>query len=144
MSTKPTIAFFGLGTMGGGMARRLLGAGYTVSVWNRDPAKTAPFANEGAKVAPTPRDAAANADILHLGPNGAGATLKLINNFVCGVQAATLGEAFAMVERTGLNPEKALPLILNGNAGSPLVKAFGGRITTNDPGVYFHLELMAK
>ena len=31
--------------------------------------------------------------IVHLGPTGSGALVKLINNFVCGVQAAALAEA---------------------------------------------------
>ena len=32
-----SIAFLGLGTMGGGMAARLAGAGFRVTVWNRNP-----------------------------------------------------------------------------------------------------------
>ena len=31
--------------------------------------------------------------IIHLGPTGSGAMIKLINNFVCGVQVAALAEA---------------------------------------------------
>ena len=37
--------------------------------------------------------------MVHLGPNGSGALMKLINNFVCGVEAATFAEAMALVER---------------------------------------------
>ena len=33
------IAFIGLGTMGRGIVRNLLGAGHTVTVWNRSPLK---------------------------------------------------------------------------------------------------------
>ena len=33
--------------------------------------------------------------IIHLGPVGSGALVKLINNFLCGVQAASLAEAIA-------------------------------------------------
>jgi len=36
--------------------------------------------------------------IHHLGPTGSGALLKLINNFLCGVQAASLAEALAVIE----------------------------------------------
>ena len=32
---KRSVAFIGTGLMGGPMARRLLGAGFSVSVWNR-------------------------------------------------------------------------------------------------------------
>jgi 3-hydroxyisobutyrate dehydrogenase len=59
----PRIAFLGLGTMGTGMARRLLGAGYPLTVYNRSPDKTGPLVSEGAKAARTPREAAADADI---------------------------------------------------------------------------------
>ena len=41
-------------------------------------------------------------DIVHLGPIGSGARMKLVNNFVCGVQAAALAEALAFVEGSGL------------------------------------------
>ena len=47
-------------------------------------------------------------DVVHLGPNGSGALLKLINNFLCGVQAASLAEATSLIEAGGLDREKAL------------------------------------
>src|ERR1039458_2852060 len=37
--------------------------------------------------------------VVHLGPTGSGALLKLINNFICGVQVASLAEAMALVAR---------------------------------------------
>ncbi len=40
--TKPRVAFLGLGTMGSGMARRLLGAGFPLTVYNRSAGKAAP------------------------------------------------------------------------------------------------------
>jgi len=40
---------------------------------------------------------------VHVGPTGSGALLKLINNFMCGVQLASLGEAMAMAQRSGLD-----------------------------------------
>src|SRR5688572_26888524 len=60
----PSIGFIGLGIMGGGMTRRLLGAGFPLTVYNRNPAKSAPLAASGARVAATPRDASAGADIV--------------------------------------------------------------------------------
>ena len=53
-------------------------------------------------------------EIIHLGPVGSGAVLKLINNFLCGVQAAALAEAYAFIAREKLDADKALPLLLNG------------------------------
>jgi len=46
---KQRVALFGLGLMGTGMARRLLGAGFPLSVYNRNSAKAAPLAAEGAR-----------------------------------------------------------------------------------------------
>ena len=88
--------------------------------------------------------AAMGKTILPLGPVGSGALLKLINNFVCGVQVAALAEAMAMIERSGLDRAKALEIIANGAPGSPLVKAVSTRMTTQDFTPNFLLRLMAK
>ncbi len=228
--------------MGSGMARQLLRKGFPLTVYNRNPDKSKPFAAEGASVASSPCEAAVHANviismvaddnasrdlwlgrngalatvapgtvciecstvtaawvqelaaavesrgcefldapvtgskmqaangelnflvggspvtlekvspvlaamgksILPLGPVGSGALLKLINNFVCGVQIAALAEAMAMIERSGLDRAKALEVIANGAPGSPLVKAVATRMTTPDYTPNFLLRLMAK
>jgi 3-hydroxyisobutyrate dehydrogenase len=238
--TKPRIAFLGLGLMGSGMARRLLNAGFPLTVFNRDAAKSSPFAAEGARIAATPREASADAKIVismladdtasrsvwlgengalagaqpgtvliesgtvtvgwvqelhaaakarncglldapvtgskpqaesgdlcflvggntatlekvgpalaamsrsitHLGPAGSGALI--INNFLCGVQAASLAEAVGMIERGGLDRAKALEVLASGAPGSPLLKNFSGRMTARDYSPLFKLRLMAK
>jgi 3-hydroxyisobutyrate dehydrogenase len=240
--SKSPVAFFGLGIMGSGMARRLLGAGFPLTVYNRNREKAVPFKAEGAKVAVSPGKAAAGAQILismvaddeasrslwlgnegalaaaakgsllvecstlsvgwvrelaaaatkrgcefldapvtgskthaasgelnfliggtakpferarpvlsamgrsmtHVGPIGSGALLKLINNFLCGVQAVSLAEAIAVIEQSGLDRTKALELIVNGTPGSPLFKAISGRMTARDYTPHFLLSLMAK
>lgn len=45
------LGFVGLGLMGDPMTRRLLGAGFPVTVWNRSPAKHAPLVAAGARAA---------------------------------------------------------------------------------------------
>src|SRR5476649_805914 len=62
--SKPRIAFLGLGIMGGGMARNLLTKGFPLTVFNRNPEKSKPFTAEGAGVASSPREAAADANII--------------------------------------------------------------------------------
>ena len=57
------IAFLGLGNMGTPMARHLLKAGHEVTVWNRTLSKAAELQASGAKVAPTPGEAAQTAEI---------------------------------------------------------------------------------
>ena len=59
-----SLAFLGLGLMGANMAARLLAAGHTLTVYNRSAAKAAPLAAAGARVAATPREAAAGAEII--------------------------------------------------------------------------------
>ncbi|MFN3989799.1 MAG: NAD(P)-dependent oxidoreductase [Erythrobacter sp.] len=68
MSTQPTIAFIGLGVMGGPMAGHLLRAGMTVTAYNRSPERAEHWrglwASEGLRVtfAATPAEAARGAD----------------------------------------------------------------------------------
>jgi len=83
-------------------------------------------------------------EAIHLGPIGSGARMKLVNNFVCGVQAATLAEALAFVEASGLDVGKAVTVLANGAPGSPLVKALSARMTARDYRVLFMLSLMRK
>ena len=58
------IGFLGMGLMGAPMARRLLGAGHDVAVWNRTRVKAEPLAADGAEVAGTPAEAAAGRDVV--------------------------------------------------------------------------------
>lgn len=55
------VAFLGLGNMGLPMARNILQAGHELTVWNRSHDKAAQLANDGARLAASPREAAQNA-----------------------------------------------------------------------------------
>lgn len=241
----PRVAFLGLGLMGAGMAGRLAGAGFSLAVYNRDAAKARSLAALGARVAATPAEAAAGAElifsmvaddaaaravwlgdagalaaasrgavlvecstvsvgwireldaaaqargaglavldapvtgsrphaaagelaflvggpaealakarpalaamgraVLPTGPAGSGARLKLINNFLCGVQVAAFAEALVMIERGGLDRAAALGVLTGGAPGSPLVRAMAERMGAASPvEPQFHLALMAK
>ncbi|MGA2581872.1 MAG: NAD(P)-dependent oxidoreductase [Tepidisphaeraceae bacterium] len=242
MSQKSKIAFMGLGIMGSGMAGRLLDGGFPLTVYNRSRERSAPLEAKGARVAGTPREAGANAEIIismvaddaasralwlgpdgalagakpgtliiesstvsvgwirelgelaiknklemldapvtgsrgaagagqlvflvggesaalqratpalsamgrdtmHLGALGSGALMKLINNFVCGVQLVSLAEAVAMIQRSDLDFPKALAVLTDGAPGSPLVKMIGARMAARDYTPNFLLHLMAK
>ena len=82
--------------------------------------------------------------LLHLGPVGSGAVIKLVNNFVCGVQVAALAEAIALIEHSGLQREQALSVLTEGAPGSPLVKGVSQRMLQRDYGVHFRAALMGK
>ena len=57
-----------------------------------------------------------------LGPAGAGATWKLINNQLVAAQIAALAEALDVARKAGFRPVQISSLILNGAALSPIVK----------------------
>lgn len=236
------IAILGVGTMGAGMAKNLLAAGFSVTVYNRTRAKAEALGPAGARIAATPADAVRDADVIltmlsdedasratytgaHgalanakpgavliesstvtpkwiaelaelakarslelldapvtgsraqaeageltflvggdaealecvrpvlaamskqivlLGPSGSGARMKLINNFLCGVQVASLAEGLAWIERSGLDREVALRVLRNGAPGSPLLGAISARMVEAKYDVNFLLSLMDK
>jgi 3-hydroxyisobutyrate dehydrogenase len=92
----------------------------------------------------TPVLKAMGRDVVHVGPAGSGARLKLINNFLSGSQVAALAEALSLIERSGLDREKALGVLTEGAPGSPLVKLLSGRMTARQYEPNFVLRLMAK
>ena len=228
--------------MGGGMATRLLSAGFPLSVYNRSRERTEKFAKAGAFVAASAREAVARAEIvismvaddaasrcvwlgaegalagtvggsllmesstlsvdwvrelaaaatekkcefldapvtgtkphaasgelffmvggssagfarardilsilgreaLYLGPNGSGALLKLINNFICGVQAASFAEAMSLIRLSGLDRDKSVSVLANSALASPLIKRIMAAMAADDFTANFPLKLMTK
>jgi len=61
-------------------------------------------AEDFAKVEPVLKDLGEN--VFHVGPLGAGHTLKLINNFFAMTTACAMSEAFAMADRAGIPREQ--------------------------------------
>lgn len=59
-----TVAFVGLGAMGGGVARRLLAAGHEVHGYNRTAERAAPLVEQGLILESSPRAAAAAGEIV--------------------------------------------------------------------------------
>ena len=100
--------------------------------------------SEAALGAARPVLEAMGKEIAHLGPLGSGAKMKLLNNFICGVQVAALAEGIAWLERSGLDREQAIDLLKRGAPGSPLLGAISARMTSRDYAVNFHLKLMSK
>jgi 3-hydroxyisobutyrate dehydrogenase len=239
---QPRVAILGLGIMGTGMANRLLSANFPLTVYNRNREKSVPFADAGAFVAESPREAAVRSEIIlsmvgddaasrgvwlgengalagarpnavliesstlsggwiqelaaksakrgcrfldapvtgtkphaasgelvflvggsaealdaarpvfsvlgreavPLGPIGSGSLMKLINNFVCGVQAASFAEAVAMIDAGGLDRAKAVAILTGGAPGSGIVKRMADRIAAGDFTPNFALRWMAK
>jgi 3-hydroxyisobutyrate dehydrogenase len=83
-------------------------------------------------------------DIIHLGPVGSGARMKLINNFLCGVQAASFAEALSFVDAGGLDRGQAMSILTGGAPGSGILKRMAERVAANDFTPIFALRWMAK
>jgi len=58
------VAVLGIGIMGSPMARSLLAAGLSTTVWDRSQAAAAPLSEEGASVAPSAAEAAREAQVV--------------------------------------------------------------------------------
>ena len=80
----------------------------------------------------------------HLGPSGSGAVFKLANNFLCGVQVASMAEAIAMIEANGMDARRVAALLVDGAPGSPLATAVSKRMVERDYAPNFTPGLMAK
>jgi 3-hydroxyisobutyrate dehydrogenase-like beta-hydroxyacid dehydrogenase len=61
---KPSIGFIGMGHMGSHMAQRLLDAGYRLTVYDRTSEKTQELRRRGAQVVHTPRELAADCQVV--------------------------------------------------------------------------------
>ena len=83
-------------------------------------------------------------ETVHLGPTGSGALMKLINNFMCGVQVASFAEAVPMIESGGLDRAKAEAILMSGAPGSGIIKRAVASAAANDFTPNFPLRLMAK
>ncbi len=83
-------------------------------------------------------------DVVHLGLTGSGALMKLVNNFLCGVQAASFGEAMSLVDAGGLDRAKAISILNGGAPGSGILKRIADRMAANDFSPTFALRWMAK
>ena len=74
------IGFIGMGLMGIPMSCRLLTAGYTVSVWNRNPQKTHTPASQGAQVVSSIAQLCNDADIIMLCVSDTAAVQEIVLN----------------------------------------------------------------
>jgi 3-hydroxyisobutyrate dehydrogenase len=64
----------------------------------------------------------------HVGPHGAGATMKLAVNLPLMVYWQTLGEALSLVEPLGLDPQRVIDILSDSSGGPNMLKVRGGMI----------------
>ncbi|WP_027551024.1 NAD(P)-dependent oxidoreductase [Bradyrhizobium sp. Cp5.3] len=102
------LGYIGLGLMGTPMTRRLLNAGYEVTVWNRSHGKLASLIEAGAKRAAAPRDVLATAGIVFMCVTDAAAVKEVI--FGPEGLAAAPGAGKLVVDFSSIHPDSARDL----------------------------------
>lgn len=82
--------------------------------------------------------------IVHVGPSGAGATMKLIHNMLSGTMIAAIAEAISVAQSTGVDTEAARLVLCEGAAGSRLTRTKIPKMLAGDYSPQFRLELLDK
>lgn len=82
--------------------------------------------------------------ITHVGPSGAGQTLKLCNQLVCGINIQAICEALALARASGLDPKVMRDVLMAGSAGSWMLDKLGPAMIERDTRAGFRIDLMLK
>ncbi len=84
------------------------------------------------------------ANIVHIGPSGAGQITKACNQVVIAQSMAAIGEAFLLAKASGVNPAKVRQALLGGFAGSKVLEVHGQRMLDGDYEPGFRAALHKK
>ncbi len=82
--------------------------------------------------------------VLHVGPQGHGSMVKLINNTMAAANAAALAESIALGRAAGLDLEKTLQVAASGSGDSAMLALKSGPMLSADYDPLFKLEHMLK
>ncbi|HHV53832.1 MAG TPA: NAD(P)-dependent oxidoreductase [Firmicutes bacterium] len=82
--------------------------------------------------------------ITYVGPAGAGQTLKLVNQVVCGLNLLAMAEGLALADRAGLDLKTVLEAITGGAASSWMLENLGPKVAAGDFDPGFTVRLQQK
>ena len=82
--------------------------------------------------------------IIHVGENGKGTTLKLINNLILGVAIEAVAEALVLAGKAGIDPVKVLEITSVGGARTGAMETRGARMIGHDFSPHFSANNMYK
>ena len=82
--------------------------------------------------------------IVHVGALGQGEMLKLINNAVAAVNAATVGQALLVGRATGVDLDALVKVVASGSGGSTMLELKSGPMREHDYDTLFKTEHMLK
>ena len=82
---------------------------------------------------------------LHVGDKpGQGATVKTVNQLLCGVHIVVAAEALSLAERLGVDTARMLDILTETSAGSWMLRDRGPRMIETDPEVTSAVDIFVK
>ncbi|KRR02782.1 6-phosphogluconate dehydrogenase [Bradyrhizobium jicamae] len=82
--------------------------------------------------------------ITHVGASGAGQTVKLCNQLICGINIQAICEALALGRASGVDLELLRRVLLGGSAASWMLDKLGPAMIAGDAAAGFRIDLMLK
>jgi 2-hydroxy-3-oxopropionate reductase len=82
--------------------------------------------------------------ITHVGASGAGQTVKLCNQLICGINIQAICEALALGRASGVDLDLLRRVLLGGSAASWMLDKLGPSMIEGDVGAGFRIDLMLK
>ena len=82
--------------------------------------------------------------ITHVGPSGAGQTLKLCNQLICGINIQAICEALALGRASGIDLKLLREVLMAGSAGSWMLEKLGPSMIDGNTQAGFRIDLMLK
>jgi 3-hydroxyisobutyrate dehydrogenase-like beta-hydroxyacid dehydrogenase len=82
--------------------------------------------------------------VLHVGPQGHGSTVKLLNNTTAAVNALAVAEALVAARKAGVDTDKLRQVMAAGSGGSTMLDLKAGPMTEHDFTPLFKLGHMLK
>ena len=94
--------------------------------------------------AAAPYFAAMGTTITHVGDSGAGQTVKLCNQLICGINIQAICEALALGRAGGVDLHQLRKVLLGGSAASWMLDKLGPAMIDGDAAAGFRIDLMLK
>ncbi|HEY1608487.1 MAG TPA: NAD(P)-dependent oxidoreductase [Paraburkholderia sp.] len=82
--------------------------------------------------------------VTHVGESGAGQSVKLCNQLVCGINLQAICEALALGRAAGVDPRQLREVLMGGSAASWMLTHLGPAMIDGDAGAGFRIDLMLK
>ena len=80
----------------------------------------------------------------HVGESGAGQTVKLCNQLICGINIQAICEALALGRAAGIDLQTMRTVLLGGSASSWMLDKLGLQMIAGDVSAGFRIDLMLK